>query len=284
MTTILDVIRDFFLFRIENPILGFGSNAKGSIEFILIELSGALIMAFIGFRLYKFWHRQKEISNTLFPAMMIVFGLSLRSALTCLDYSVRFMTDQTYGITRSIGTVPAFALVFYYALVLSQRSIRVPGSRMKRLNNLILANKAAIVLAIGSIPFFVIMRSETNIPNIIVNFLVLPILLYMLIQMTREKHDNASKLMQIRMEMYIVGLIGILGFLFMGFALIFTEQIFFTNGWNYALAVGLGILTVSFLVISSLGFYWAFFIPNWLRKRYGLYSPRVFQQQITVMT
>ncbi|MFX1442717.1 MAG: hypothetical protein ACFFHV_04825 [Promethearchaeota archaeon] len=180
--------------------------------------------------------------------------------------------------------MPAFALVFYYALVLSQRSIRVPGSRMKRLNNLILANKAAIVLAIGSIPFFVIMRSETNIPNIIVNFLVLPILLYMLIQMTREKHDNASKLMQIRMEMYIVGLIGILGFLFMGFALIFTEQIFFTNGWNYALAVGLGILTVSFLVISSLGFYWAFFIPNWLRKRYGLYSPRVFQQQITVMT
>ena len=284
MTTILDIIRDFFLFRIENPIYGFGSNAKGTMEFILIELFGALIMAFIGFQLFKFWHRQKEVSDTLFPAMMIVFGLTLRSLLACLDYSVRFMTNQTYGITRSIGTVPAFALIFYFALVLSQRSIRVPGSRMKRLNNLIRANKAIIILAIASIPIFVVMRSQTNIPNIILTFLIIPILIYMIIQMIREKRDNASKLMQIRMEMYAMGLIGILGFLFMAFALIFVEQIFFTNGWNYALAITCGIVTVSFLVIGCLSFYWAFFIPNWLRKRYGLYSPSVFHQKIAVMT
>lgn len=284
MVAIFDIIRDFFLFRLEDPILGFGSNAKGTMEFILIELIGGVIMAFIGLRLFKFWRKQKKVSNTLFPAMVIVFGLALRSLLACLDYSVRFMTDQTYGITRSIGTVPAFALVFYFALILSQRSIRVPRSRMKRLNNLIWANKAVIILTIASIPIFVVMRSQTNIPNMIITFLIIPILVYMIIQMIKEKRDNASKLMQIRMEMYAMGLIGILGFLFMAFALIFVEQVFFTNGWNHMLAIALGIVTVSCLVISGFGFYWAFFIPNWLRKRYGLYSPHFVQQQITVAT
>lgn len=274
----MTIIEDLFLFIFFDNIDADPLPIEYSIISLLLFFGLSIFGIINLFRIYKAWKSSSIVKSQLHAVLLLL--LSFYSLIF-----VKLFNDVIILLMRNkISVKISIFLILFIFIVLTSYSVikmlvRVPKHRNIRLK----AIKYLLIPSILSSIFVALMSYipsiSTDTPiitGILLIGLVINIVIFSIISITlyHEASATSSKIQRIRIKILSFGFLNITGTIlgagfnrvvintsigtpFLVFAYIFTSIFFLTS---------LG---------TFLSFYWAYFIPDWIRRRSGLgYFPQ----------
>ncbi|MFX0090561.1 MAG: hypothetical protein ACFFBD_02265, partial [Candidatus Hodarchaeota archaeon] len=207
-------------------------------------------------------------------------ALSFSLLVVIIDQFLKIVSENKLGLAPlSVLQGLCFIVVVYFSVPIIRRFIKVPRSRKQRFERLLLTIRTISIILFFASLFLIIETNQTIVNIFLIGVLtfVLILSIFIIILLIREYRDNASKLMRIRLEMFSLGWLGLLGYFIVALILLTLEFLIFTEGWSYPILLLCLFIFRFTTVISVFGFYWSYFPPNWMRRRHNMLSPSLLR-------
>ena len=236
---------------------------------ITVNIVGFLFLLAVSFVISR--KIKKSLTKELFGVQIIVFSLTMRIAITLLFYIVDVLSNgqrQTYG-NGFLQTIPWLGVLYGLSKVLKDLIV-VPNSRRKQMGRIrFTLNTVTLFVLAGAFMGLLNPDSDSEILLVVILLLLAEVIMIwvIVILLYRESFKLSSKLSTIRLKMAVSGTLMI--------ALSFTSTPFVIT----MAIIGLldntmrlynAMLVAIFTIVAGVMFYWTFFTPRFMKRRYGL--------------